>query len=216
VRGEEEIKTMEEITKLILAILVGGLIGTERQFRHGIGLRTMMLVSLEATIFTMWSYNPGFWGGDERRIAAAVVSGVGFLGAGMIMRNEQGVIGLTTAATVWLVAALGMGIGIGEFTTVLVGTGLILIILWGIPHLRFLVKARQTLYYDVIFRIDDRQVPDLAELLGAHNLDVSANTLAKKNGGMQCTWQAYGSPAAHEQLQQALLADPNVTEFRAI
>lgn len=207
---------IDEIIKLILAVLAGGLIGAERQFRHGIGLRTMMLVSLGATLFTIWSFDPAFDRGDPRRIAAAIVTGVGFLGAGMILRNDQGIIGLTTAATVWLVAALGMGIGFGQYTIVLVSVALVLVILWGIPRLRFLVKARQTLYYEVVFQIDDRQVPDLSELFGAHNLDVNANTLAKKEGGMQCTWQAYGSPAAHEQLQQALLADPDVTEFQAM
>jgi putative Mg2+ transporter-C (MgtC) family protein len=122
----------EDILKLVAAVLVGGLIGFERQFRHGTGLRTMMLVCLGATMFTLYSDLFAFQEGDPRRIAAAVVTGVGFLGAGMILRYRGGVMGLTTAATVWLVAALGMGIGIDQYVLVGVATILVLIVLWGV------------------------------------------------------------------------------------
>ena len=96
-------------------------------------------------LFTIYSDQFDFFGqGDPRRIAAAVVTGVGFLGAGMVLRHEGGVAGLTTAAAVWLVAALGMGIAIGMYGVVLVATIGVLIILWGVPLVQKLSKTPST------------------------------------------------------------------------
>ena len=81
---------MEEILKLLLAVLVGGLIGSEREFRHGLGLRTLMLVCLGSTLFTMYSDLFAWGEGDPRRIAAAVVSGVGFWAPGSSCGNGAG------------------------------------------------------------------------------------------------------------------------------
>ena len=136
--------TEDLLFKLLLAAIVGALIGAEREVRTGFGLRTLMLICLGATLFTIYSDVFAFGEGDPRRIAAAVVTGVGFLGAGMILRHKGGVFGLTTAATVWLVAALGMGIGIGLYAIVAVATVLVLIVLWAIPLLQNLTNARQT------------------------------------------------------------------------
>lgn len=129
------------ILKLVIAALVGGLIGSERELRVGFGLRTLMLICLGATMFTIYSSYFAFGEGDPRRIAAAVVSGVGFLGAGMILRNEGSILGLTTAAASWLVAALGMGIGLGYYQIVAVATILVVIILWAVSRLKQLTQS---------------------------------------------------------------------------
>jgi putative Mg2+ transporter-C (MgtC) family protein len=98
------------------------------------GLRTMVLICLGAAMFTIFSEI--FVGeGDPRCIAATVVTGVGFLGAGIILRHRGSLFGLTTAATVWLVAALGMGIGMGKYAIVVAATVLVLVALWVIPAL---------------------------------------------------------------------------------
>jgi len=131
------------IIKLLLAVLVGALVGAEREFRTGLGLRTLTLICLGSTLFTIYSDFFAVGEGDPRRIAAAVVTGVGFLGAGMILRHRGGVFGLTTAATVWLVAALGMGIGIEQYSLVAVATVLVLIVLWVVPLLQRLTNARR-------------------------------------------------------------------------
>ena len=128
---------MEELlVQPLLAVIVGGVIGMEREFRTGIGLRTLMLICLGATLFTIYSDIFAFGEGDPRRIAAAVVTGLGFLGTGMILRHRGGLYRLTTAATVWLVAALGMGIGVSQNSLVIVATVLVLIVLWAIPYLQ--------------------------------------------------------------------------------
>ncbi len=116
------------ILKLFLVALIGGLIGVEREYHTGIGLRTMMLICLGSTLFTIYSGIFAVGEGDPRRIATAIVTGVGFLGAGMIWRYRNSVVGLTTAAAVWLAAALGMGIGLGQYLAVIVAAALVLVV----------------------------------------------------------------------------------------
>jgi putative Mg2+ transporter-C (MgtC) family protein len=206
----------EDILKLVAAVLVGGLIGFERQFRHGTGLRTMMLVCLGATMFTLYSDLFAFQEGDPRRIAAAVVTGVGFLGAGMILRYRGGVMGLTTAATVWLVAALGMGIGIDQYVLVGVATILVLIVLWGLPHIRHLTNARETYSFEVVCALSNQKYKALYQLVEDNGLHITASTATKQGDQMTCLWRAYGKPADHDQVMQILLDDPEVIEFRII
>ncbi len=98
----------------MIAILCGIIVGVEREKKEkAAGLRTLTLVTVGAAVFTMISLSVGESQGDPGRIAAQVVSGVGFLGAGAILRGERGVQGLTTAATIWAMAAIGMTVGLG-------------------------------------------------------------------------------------------------------
>jgi putative Mg2+ transporter-C (MgtC) family protein len=101
--------SMEDVVKIILAVAAGGLIGLEREFRDkAAGFRTLIFICMGAALFTIFSARLAGTN-DPTRIAANIVSGVGFLGAGVILREGGRVIGLTTAATIWLTAALGIG-----------------------------------------------------------------------------------------------------------
>ncbi|MDZ7372379.1 MAG: MgtC/SapB family protein [candidate division KSB1 bacterium] len=106
------------LLRLILAALFGAIIGYEREVIHKpAGLRTMMLVSLGSCLFTLASLEVARSapGADPARIAAQVVTGVGFLGAGSILRAGTSVVGVTTAACIWLVAAVGLATGLGLY-----------------------------------------------------------------------------------------------------
>ncbi len=117
------------IIRIIIAALFGGLIGLEREY-HGqpAGLRTHIILSLGACIAMCISINSSYYGtqGDVERIAAQVVSGVGFLGAGAIFKYGGGVRGLTTAASIWTTAMIGMSTGSGLILMAAVCTGLVL------------------------------------------------------------------------------------------
>lgn len=108
------------ILQVVVAALLGGLIGLEREARgREAGFRTNMLIAIGACLFTIISIQ-GFplqdsSARDTARVAAQVVSGVGFLGAGALFQTRNHVKGLTTAATIWLVAAIGMTVGVGEY-----------------------------------------------------------------------------------------------------
>jgi putative Mg2+ transporter-C (MgtC) family protein len=206
----------DTILKLLLAVVVGGLIGAEREFRTGMGLRTLMLICVGATLFTIFSDIFAFGEGDPRRIAAAVVTGVGFLGAGMILRHQGGIFGLTTAATAWLVAALGMGIALGEYVLVITATLLVLLVLWAIPLLQRLTSARQTLTYDVLISSPEQKHKDLLAILKSNRLRVTKSTVSKSSSGLNYVFRAYGKPDDHQEAMSAFVAQEAVEEFRTV
>jgi len=127
--------TPDDLLKILLAIAVGGAIGLEREYRDkAAGFRTLIFICLGSTLFTLFSVALGFGDGDPSRVASNIATGVGFLGAGAIIQDRGRIHGLTTAATIWLVAALGIGIGVGRYALVLAVTGLTLLILCVFPR----------------------------------------------------------------------------------
>ena len=120
----------DEILKMFLSILFGSILGIEREIRgKPAGFRTLALICFGATVFTICSYLLGVV--DNRdRIAANIITGVGFLGAGVIFRNNGSVSGITTAASIWIAAAIGMLIGLGEFVMALVALAMCRKSLW--------------------------------------------------------------------------------------
>jgi putative Mg2+ transporter-C (MgtC) family protein len=119
------------IARLVVAAILGGLIGLERQLRHKpAGLRTNMFICFGAAMFTVLSDQlAGSLGGDHTRVAAQIIPGIGFIGAGSILHARGSVVGLTTAATLFVVASVGMATGGGLYITAIFATILILIAL---------------------------------------------------------------------------------------
>ncbi|MCW4023451.1 MAG: MgtC/SapB family protein [Candidatus Bathyarchaeota archaeon] len=101
------------LLSLLIALALGGLVGLERQISHKhAGLRTHMLVSLGSCLFTMTSISFSM---DPARIAAGIVAGIGFIGAGAIWAEKDKVQGITTAASLWATAAIGLTVGVGDY-----------------------------------------------------------------------------------------------------
>ena len=126
---------LEMVLRILMAAALGAVVGYQRE-RAGksAGLRTAVLVCVGATLFTMASIYGFGAGADPARVAAGIVVGIGFLGAGAIMRHEGGhVEGLTTAATIWVMAAVGLATGAGLYIVSAVTTAIILIVLC-LPH----------------------------------------------------------------------------------
>jgi putative Mg2+ transporter-C (MgtC) family protein len=107
------------VGRLLLAALLGGLVGLERELNHKpAGVRTSMLISLGAALFTIISYvMAGNVGGDHTRIAAQIIPGIGFIGAGVVLRERGAIIGITSASTIFVVASIGMSVGAGMYVT---------------------------------------------------------------------------------------------------
>ena len=130
----------EILLRVALAALLGGAIGIEREIREReAGLRTHLLVSVGSALFTLVSafgfrdflmHGGSVVRADPTRIAAQIVTGIGFLGAGAIIRQGLSVRGLTTAATLWVVAAIGMAVGAGYYAAAVITTALVLFSLW--------------------------------------------------------------------------------------
>lgn len=141
-----EITTISSVYKLVLSMFLGSVIGYERKRKGQIaGVRTFSLISMGATLAMLLSiYVPqeymGLKNGDPSRIAAQVVSGIGFLGAGAIIQMKGSVRGLTTAAGIWMVAALGLAVGVGLYVVSIAATVLILFILMQLERIEHRVS----------------------------------------------------------------------------
>ncbi len=106
---------LDELTKIGLSLLLGSLLGLEREYQNKpAGFRTIALICVGATLFTILSYRLGNSVSVDR-VAANIITGIGFIGAGVIFKNNNTVYGLTTASTIWLAAGLGMTIGVGAY-----------------------------------------------------------------------------------------------------
>ena len=130
--------------RLALAAVLGGAIGLEREYRHKpAGLRTNMLIALGSALFSILSVELGAGAGSPDRIAAQVVTGIGFLGAGAILRSGENVHGLTTAATIWVNAAIGMAAGLGSYMVAAVAAAITLVVLALLPWMEEIVDKRR-------------------------------------------------------------------------
>ena len=120
---------LEPVLRLILGFVLSGIVGLEREVSlKPAGLRTHLLVGLGSTLFTILSIY-AFPGSDPARVAASIVVGIGFLGAGTIIKTEGKVIGLTTAATLWIVASIGVTAGAGFYLLAIIATILAFLVL---------------------------------------------------------------------------------------
>jgi putative Mg2+ transporter-C (MgtC) family protein len=141
----------EVAIKIFLSFLVGALIGFEREY-HGkaAGLRTMIMICLGSTIFTQISLSIGDSSPD--RIASNIITGIGFLGAGVIFKDGLTISGITTATTIWISAALGMAIGSGEYFIALLGSVIVLVILSALqPITQKIEQFHQARSYKITF-----------------------------------------------------------------
>src|SRR5436309_10632871 len=142
----------ESLLRLALAAVLGGLIGVERELREReAGLRTHLLVALGSALFTIvgaYGFHAFLDSGanvvraDPTRIAAQIVTGIGFLGAGAIIRQGWSVRGLTTAATLWVVAAVGLACGAGYYSAAVITTGLVLVALYPLRIMAYRILRR--------------------------------------------------------------------------
>lgn len=172
----DDIGVLDWLIRLGLAGVLSGVIGFERETRHkAAGLRTHMLVAMGAALFTILSAS-AFDEGDPTRIAAQIVSGVGFLGAGAIFRSGANVHGLTTAAGLWAVAALGMaaGAGLEEGAVLATALGVLVLTVLRVVERRWIrTGTRRTI------GVTTESLGELQEIVStAHSIDVSSRRVA--------------------------------------
>lgn len=172
---QHELLAAETARRLLMACAVGGAIGIERELRHKVsGLRTNLLVCMGSALFTLMSaVLAGPLTTDKSRVASNIVTGVGFLGAGLIMRNRNRVHGLTSAATIYTIAAIGMACGAGMYTEATIATVLVLLALQVVGAFEYRIGLqRYTMVYEV--RCEVRHEPSAQDELKS---PVAGNTL---------------------------------------
>ena len=160
----DAVDQLEVVGKMLLAAVCGGFVGWQRdRHRYVAGLRTMALVAIGAMLFTAINDHYG-----QDRVTSNIVTGIGFLGAGIIFRDVGTVRGITTAATVWAVAAIGVAIGIELYLVALVGTVLVFVILEMRPFTEYLSGRRSGMPLPNALR---RSHPEDEEDLGTNRID---------------------------------------------
>lgn len=208
------VNLQQDLMALGVSVLVGGLIGIERQARDkAAGLRTMIFICMGATLFTLISRRLA--PGDPVRIAAQIVSGIGFLGAGVILRNGPRILGVTTAAVIWVTAALGMGLGAGHYSLVFSATPLVLAILWSFRRVTHLVDS---IHEERAYRVVMEGAFDTVRingLLGEFRLVCQSRVFERVGRHVSCTMHVTGPARSHERLVERLLGDPAILELRA-
>ena len=203
------------LVSVLLAALVGGLIGLEREYHDKTaGLRTMILIATGSALFTILS---GEIGGpvDPARVAAALVSGVGFLGAGAIIKAGMNIRGLTTAASIWLVASLGMGMGAGEYALAFGVTFFVLLVLWGLPFLERRIDAmHQFMEFSIITHNHDDCEEKILNILNEEGIKyVSIHRAKMLDHKRQLRIMAKNTPAKHVILSKRLANEEIVLQF---
>jgi putative Mg2+ transporter-C (MgtC) family protein len=206
---------LEEIIKLGLAVLVGGLIGAEREFRDkAAGFRTIIFITIGSTLFTMLSLSIGNET-NPTRIAANIVTGIGFLGVGAIMRDGVNVTGLTTAATIWLAASLGMGLGGGRYMLVGIATVIILVVLWFFPAFEHWIdNIRETRNYEISLPLGSSLIEKLPQTFSECGLKISTQTEHKMGNNITLAIYTIGKPVNHKNLVKRLMQTEEIVELR--
>jgi putative Mg2+ transporter-C (MgtC) family protein len=203
----------EDLLKIGVAILAGGLIGAEREYRDkAAGFRTIIFITVGACTFTLVSEKFAEEG-DPARIAAQIVSGIGFLGAGAILREGDRITGLTTAAMVWLSAAIGMSVGAGQYAIAGIVTTAVLIVLWLFPLVeRIIERSRDAHIYQIVFRADRAKYDDLIERFEKSGLTVKSFKRMKRGEDMIVEFDTYGSREKHQEIVESMCDDPDLKE----
>lgn len=201
------------LLRLLLVTIVGGLIGAEREYRNkSAGLRTMIFICLGSFLFTTFSIAIG--GDSTDRIASNIVTGIGFIGGGVIFRGGTGINGITTAASIWVVAALGMGIADGYYILVLVSTGVVLTSLFLLLYLeQWMEKRHQTHQYKITSRNAGEVLSYFEELFSQHRLKYKRVKQTKTGQTFTGTWQLRGSKKAHQIFVEHMLQDTSIQAF---
>lgn len=203
----------ELMFRLLLVLLVGGLIGAEREYRNkSAGFRTMILICLGSFLFTTFSIYIS--GSDTDRIASNIVTGIGFLGAGVIFQSENRINGLTTAATIWAVAALGMGIADGHYTLVLIATAIVFVSLLFLTRLESLIdRINQPRNYRIVCPYREELFDNYEKLFHQYHLRFKRMKQSKSGKLITGIWLVKGSEKNHTQFIHHILHDEMVIEF---
>lgn len=201
--------------RLALAVLLGGIVGVERELSgKPAGLRTNILICLGSALLMDLSITVAALGegrfGDPARIAAQVVTGVGFLGAGTIMQARGEVVGLTTAATIWVVAAIGLAVGAGHRAEAIAAALLVTLVLTALGWLeRWMLSFRRIVTATVRLRRDAR-FDEISPVFRGARIAIQSKKVTEEADGLAYHLQLVGPTRRYDWLAEELMHRPEV------
>jgi putative Mg2+ transporter-C (MgtC) family protein len=205
---------IDELIKIGISLLIGSLLGLEREYQNKpAGFRTIALICVGATLFTIISFRMGEITHSIDRIAANIVTGIGFIGAGVIFKNGANVYGLTTAATIWIAAGLGMAVGAGEYALAFVSLGVSLMILMVFEYFQERVSAsHQRRLYFITFK--GHELDNVIEKeLKKNKLRFHKNKEKRNKQETTCEYEVYGRKSRLDNFNEFLLRDEDIKSF---
>ncbi|RYY19648.1 MAG: MgtC/SapB family protein, partial [Sphingobacteriaceae bacterium] len=195
---------LEDLISMLISVICGGIIGFEREYKNKpAGFRTIVLITLGSTIFTIVSKHGA---GADDRISANIITGIGFIGAGVIFKDQFSVRGLTTAAVIWTSAAIGMTTGIGYHALAFVFTAITMIILSLVTKVeRLISRIKKQKTISVTFRhADFKQIQMLENELCNKDLQISRLHVSKEQDKLIVIWQVTGKKGSLSSLNETM------------
>ena len=203
-----------DIVKIFIAILCGGIIGFERELKDKpAGLRTNILVSTGSCLFVIFAFRVSeLYNDDPGRIIGPIITGIGFLGAGTIIRARGSVRGLTSAATIWVVAGVGMSAGMGLFYLALTISLLVLFILLILPKVEDIISVFgvKDLEFVVVSKPTSKVIERTRQFMRNMGIYYSQMNVVKEDGKFKITFLAHGRQSDLTRLSYRLLEMPEV------
>lgn len=203
---------LELVLQLSLATVFGGAIGLERELGgKPAGLRTNILICIGSALYTNLSITMATGPADPTRVAAQIVTGVGFIGAGTILHARGAVVGLTSAATIWVVAAIGVALGAAFYWEAAVTTLLVLVVLQGLGRVERLVGRQVTQGQLTVHAHPTPAVlEELEETIQRTGLRIERQSARRENVDMVIDYSLSGPKRLHDQVMIALLHHKSV------
>lgn len=210
------LNTEEIVIRLLVATLLGGLIGIEREYRNkSAGFRTMILIALGSAMFSVIAIKvfEQIPGTDPSRIISYIIGGIGFLGAGAIIKEGVNVRGLTTSSTIWLVAAIGISSGLGHFTEASFASVIALFALIFLPYLEIVI-SRESEYrnYQIVVK-KANVLDDIEEQIAARKMQIIKIDRAKSKDGPVLNVITHAKLQAHKDLSNWMIANKHIVSF---
>ncbi len=204
----------EDTLRLFLSLIAGALIGFEREYRSkAAGFRTMTLICIGSTLFTIVSMKLGSPNSPDR-VAANIITGIGFIGAGVVFKDGFSVTGLTTATAIWVTAALGMTIGIGAYKMAAEGLVIVLLVLSLFEYLQDIIdNLHQKRVYKILFDKNSFQTIDIEKEIKEIKLGYTKIKELKTLDEHTCYFEVSGSSKKFETLNAYLLYNPRIKSF---
>lgn len=207
---------MIDVYKALLATVAGVILGMERELKDkAAGLKTITVICLGSALFTIVSYKIGLPEGESTRIASYIVSGIGFLGAGVIFKDQLTVSGLTTASIIWLAAAVGTAIGFGEFYLAGIFMAAALLIVYLSPLINRIFKpTKQTRPLTiVILKKDLHQKETILSTIAKQGIRTEEKKLEAKEDKLIVTVETVVELKKKKWLEEYLVSNPTIESF---
>ncbi|RNA63122.1 MgtC/SapB family protein [Chryseobacterium nematophagum] len=202
-----------ELLLIFISVFMGTLIGAEREYRNkSAGLRTFILVSFGSCLFTILSIKIGVSNPD--RIAANIITGIGFLGAGVIFKGDNKIDGITTATTIWATSSIGMAIGSGYVYLSLLGTALVLLTLSSLTYLEFQIDKNHKIREYKISLLNTEDILYCETLFKKYHLKYTVSNQQYSQENLITIWILTGKKQSHELLIQELQNNPRIVAYQ--